>query len=503
MAKRCIVIGGGVAGIAAATRLTEAGWSVDLYERKRTLGGRAGSFQDRETGDLLDIGPHLLAGCYRETFRLLKRMGVDDQLLLSKRMVVPYVLPDGRTEILDGGRWPAPLHLLRGLLGFGALNWRSRLNLLRMAPPLLAVAMGGASHLRGMNAVMWLRSCGQTEEALRVLWEPLILACLNTIPRKASAELFARVAAQLFLGGRRSATLGTGIRGLEPLFGASAQQFLERRNCQVWLGKAIKKILIRNHSVEGILLPDGELRQADVYVVAVPPQLVLELLPDDFAFREPFKYLRMFQDSAICSLYLWTDRPITDLPFAHLRTRRFEWLFNLNALMPGQTFSGPIVGLENSAANWMISWTKDEMVEAARDDLAACFPHARNAAVLRAKVSKEKSATFAADPKIDGLRPANETPLCDLYFAGDWTDTGYPGTIEGAVLSGHRAAELIIQSEQKPTVPPVQLFSVTSQPDKHGRIRKGAFQKYQLSRRTRRIRFYDRFGTLRFTLHYE
>ena len=452
MAGSCIVVGGGVAGLTTATRLAKEGWKVELFERRPSLGGRAGGYRDPETGDVLDVGPHLLAGCYFETKRYLRRVGAENQFNLPEQLSVPYVHPGGRISTLSGGGWPAPLHLLRGILCFNALSWRSRLRVLRIGASLIHTRLSGTERLRGVAATTWLREIGQDEEAIRVLWEPLILACLNTPPHRASAELFARVAVPLFLGGRRSAALGTGSLGLEALFGKSGQQYLEQNGGLVHKRTAVRSIRIHAGRVEGIEVSGDIFRTADAYVLAAPPPAVLAMLPPETATREPFRVLTEFRPSAICSLYIWPDRPITPLPYAHLRTRRFEWIFNMEELMADATFSGPVYGLENSAADWMMPWSKQEMLDAAIEDIETCFPEARGVRIRHASVSKVRDATFRAVPELDGRRPSVETAVDGLFLAGDWTDTGYPGTIEGAAVSGHRCAAAVLRRGGSTTV---------------------------------------------------
>ena len=352
--------------------------------------------------------------------------------------------------MLDGGWWPGPFHLLKALACFGALSLRARMRLLRIAPALLAIRLGGSSHLRGLCVREWLRQEGQDEETIRVLWDPLILACLNTPPKEAAAEVFAQVAAHLFTGGRKNACFGTGHYGLEALLGTPARTFIENHGGEVHTRTAVRKIRIENRRVTGICLADGSWQTADAYILAVPPPAVLSLLPESEKTREPFSALHNYEPSAICTLYLWTDREITSLPFAHMRTRRFEWIFNLQAMMPRQKFSGPVYGLENSAADWMMPWTHKQMIEAAREDIEACFPDAKGFQILHTSISKDRQATFQAVPSLEARRLSAATPLDNLFLAGDWTRTGYPGTIEGAVKSGRRCANAIhAEFEQK------------------------------------------------------
>lgn len=445
MDKRCVVVGGGVAGIAAATMLAGRGCSVELLERRPTLGGRAGSYRDRQTGDLVDVGPHLIAGCYRQTLRLLERLGVKEHLALSKRLRSAYVHPGGRVSNFDGGRWPAPLHLVRALLGFDLLSWQSRLRLLRIGPALLSARLRGTQSLRGMVVARWLRETGQDEESIRKFWDPLVYAIMNTSPREAAAEPFVKTVTRLFLGGRTSGAMGMGAAGLGPLFGDGVGPYLEARGGVVRTRAAVRSLDIQEGRVIAAELARGERLEADAFVLAVPPAALLPLLPERYRDRDPFQAARAFQPSPIVSLYLWTDREITSLPFAHLRTRRFEWIFDLRKMMPERTFSGSVYGLVNSAADWLMPLSRQRIVDIARDDLDACFPEAKGVKILHASIAKIRDATFRSVPELEASRPSNETPVDGLFLAGDWTDTGLPGTIESAALSGHRCARAVLR----------------------------------------------------------
>src|SRR5688572_30775620 len=286
-----IVIGAGFAGLSAATRLTKKGARVLVLEAKARLGGRATAFEDRETGELVDNGQHVLLGCYSETFAFLKDIDALDHVRLDPQLAVTMIDRDGRKTRLSCPPLPAPLHLLAGVMDWEALGWRDRAAILRMRTPLRLARkelMPGATAIAaspGETVENWLIRNGQTPRLREMLWDPLALAALNQPPAVASAPPFARVLGRMFGSDARSAAIALPVRPLHQMYAEPARAFIERQGGAVRTG-APAAVHLENGRVAFVAI--GQERcQAAAVVSSVPWFAVGELLKGDTAALEP------------------------------------------------------------------------------------------------------------------------------------------------------------------------------------------------------------------------
>ncbi len=438
-----IVIGAGFAGLSAAVRLSRRGARVLVLEARARLGGRATAFPDRETGEIVDNGQHVLVGCYTETFEFLREIDAIGNVQATPQLAVTMIDLAGRRSRLVGASLPSPLGLLAGLLEWEAIGWLDKLSALRMATPLRLALRQAQGEARGEGAGTgkiaaspgetvenWLVRNGQSERIREMLWRPLALAALNQPADHAAAPPFARVLAEMFGSDARAAAIVLPIKPLHLMYAEPARTYIESRGGTVRTGTSAK-IRVVNGEVAAVEV-DGDRLSAGAVVAAVPWFAVSGLFdtePPELAHT--LRLARAMAASPIVSVHLWCDRPVLDEPFIGLPGRTMQWVFGHQAhLSLVSSGAAPVVGLTNQ-----------ELIATAHQEILEALPDARAARLIRATVVREPRATFSLAPG-QPARPATATTVRGLLLAGDWIDTGLPATIESAVRAGHRAAEL-------------------------------------------------------------
>jgi squalene-associated FAD-dependent desaturase len=477
-----IVIGAGCAGLAAAVALTARGRRVLVLEARGRLGGRASAYFDKVTGESVDNGQHVLAGCYDHTFAFLDTIGARDRVYLQRSLEVGFVDERGKSSVLKCPQWRSPWHLVGGVLRWRALTWADKMALLKFGRQLPKLPVGVR---RDETVEQWLVRNGQTPRLRKMLWEPLALAALHQEAKGAAATPFAMVLKSMFGGGPRRAALGLPLVPLEQLFGDPAREYITANGGEVRM-HSLARVVVRHGRIGGVELR-GDSLQAKQVICAVPWFGLASVLQDDEQGRlKPIlTAAAAMTPSPIVTVNVWFDRPVLSRPFVGLPGRVTQWAFDTRALWklagkkmpeppkPGEGKDGaavaaaaalaavgdgtavgvdgmaavdapvdyvPHLSLVSSGADAVLRYTNEQLVSQALDDLRAAFPTAGYAKVLRATVVREPYATFSV-AQGQPARPQPRTPIEGLWLAGDWTDTGLPGTIEGAVLSGHRAAE--------------------------------------------------------------
>jgi uncharacterized protein with NAD-binding domain and iron-sulfur cluster len=470
-----VVIGGGVAGLSAASALAEAGRRVLVLEARGQLGGRATAFVDRETGELVDNGQHVLFGCYRETFRLLRRIDAEGNVRMQPSLEVPYLDDSGRRSVLRCPALPSPLHLVAGIFGWDALSWGARLSVLRVAVPLLAArrsfrlkaeatrsqqeraAASGApradsappfepvaSAFRRKETVdEWLTRHGQKGRLREWLWEPLAVAALNQSPHEAAAEPFLKVLAEMFGPSRADSSLVLPLKPLHEMYALPAQRYIESRGGEVRLN-ALARVKIQAGRIAGIEVRGESLAISQV-VAAVPWFALESLLIGDTTPMAPIVAAASgMAAKPIVTVNLWYDRPVMDDVFVGLPGREMQWVFDKRRAF-GEAASH--LSLVASGADALVGADNAALVALAAREVAASIPGARGAVLKRGTVIREKHATFSLAPG-EPARPGVETPVEGLVLAGDWIETGLPGTIESAAAAGHLAAQSAMGNRQ-------------------------------------------------------
>jgi squalene-associated FAD-dependent desaturase len=444
-----IVIGAGVAGLRAAVELAARGARVTVLESKPVLGGRATAFNDPQTGERVDNGQHVMLGCYHETFAFLRQIGTQDRVRVQPGLEVDFVDRAGERSRLSLPGLPPPLNFAAGLLDWSALGWRDRLAALQLAGPIRLAQKVQRAESRGQKTTLiaaspgetvdqWLINNGQTPRLREMLWEPLALAALNQSVRVAAAPPFAAVLAQMFGGGPRDASLALPTWPLDQVYAEPARRFIEERGGEVRIG-CTARIHLENGAVSHVEAR-GERFEAGSIVAAVPWYALVDLFAGDVA---PIEALRAAAaattPSPIASVNLWLNRRILRAPFLGLPGRTLQWVFDKAQMFETETSH---ITLVSSGADDVMVLQNEALIALALGELRDAVPESRAAKVVRASVVKERRATYSLAPG-QPKRPATVTDVKGLVLAGDWIETGLPATIEGAAISGRRAAEAL------------------------------------------------------------
>ena len=439
-----MVIGGGLAGIAAACDLAAAGRLVTLIERRPFLGGRAFSFREPETGQEIDNGQHVFLGCCRAYIGLLMRLRVLGNIHLAPRLEVPVFDRSGRRGLLRGADLPAPLHLVPSLLTFRHLGWLDRLRVLYGGACIhLTNRRRKAAALDRETFANWLRQRHQSEAAIAHFWNLIILPTLNDDISEVSAAMGLMVFQEGVFSSRGSARIGYARVGLSQLVSEAASDYITARGGAVLLGTGVRSVRIEDGRVTGVDTSRGII-SGDSYIAALPPDTLLPLLPPALASGQFFDRARRITHSPIVALHVWYDRPVMDDVLACFTDSRLQWVFNKTRMQGEAAADGQYICVSISGAWEFVRMPRHRIEADLLAELARVFPRARAAVVNRALVIKQPHATFRSVPGADELRLPTATPVPNLLLAGEWVQTGWPGTMEGAVRSGHIASELLL-----------------------------------------------------------
>ena len=436
-----MVIGGGLAGLTAACSLADRGVPVTLLEKRPYLGGRAFSFPDAETGRHIDNGQHIYLGCCTAYTGLLRRLGVFDRTTLQPRMRAVVVNRDGaRGELNAAPLLPSPLHLLPSFLTYPHLSLREKL---RAATAMLSIMRTDRAKRRdALEAESfrdWLERHGQSKRAMAALWDLLTLPVFNDTVDGVSAYMGLMFFQDGMLAGRHSADIGVSRVGLTELVDDAARRYIEDRGGHVLTSQNVTAIEMKDGAVTGVTA-GGDFMPADAIVTAVPWDALPRLLPPDIASVANVAAAETLEWAPIINVHVWYDRPIIDEPFLAVLDSPLQWVFNRTHIQ-GSSEPGQHLCISVSGAWQYASMGRDALRELFLNEMARVFPAAAEATVERFLVVKQMNATFRCTPGAQLLRPSQRTPIPGLTLAGDWTQTGWPATMESAVRSGLLAAE--------------------------------------------------------------
>jgi squalene-associated FAD-dependent desaturase len=435
---RVAVVGGGLAGLAAGSALAESGFRVTLFERRPYLGGRASSYQHPGTGEVVDNCQHVLLGCCTNLIEFYRRIGVEDKIRWYERMT--FLEPGGRASVIHPSALPAPLHTAPSFLGASCLNLRDKLSIAAGLAALTPIA----PHDTGESFLQWLRRHGQTERAIDRFWKTVLVSALNEEIDLISVPYAAQVMRESFLKSRAAGRMGIPTVPLTELY-SRAGDYIAARGGEVRLRANVESFRAEFADVK-LLQPSGE-ESFDFVIPAVPFDVLSRMLPQTTAAEPLRQTLGRFETSPITGIHLWFDRQITDLDHAVLLDRTIQWMFHKSKLLvvPGSEDTGnnSYVELVVSSSKTLVEKSRQEIIDLALSELREFFPGAREANLLKSTVIKEVHATYSPRPGIESHRPSPETVWPRIFLAGDWTATGWPATMEGAVRSGYAAAQCV------------------------------------------------------------
>jgi squalene-associated FAD-dependent desaturase len=441
-----LVVGAGVAGLAAAVALSGAGDSVALLDRRPYVGGRAYSYPHPGVGEVID-SQHVLLGCCTNLIDLCRLAGADRHIRWYDRITFLEPGDSGRPACrtdLEPSLLAAPGHLSLSFLRAPMLSLADK----------AGIARGLLGFLRGYPerddepVSAWLERTGQTERARRHFWEPVIVGTLNDTFERCSTRYAAQVFHESFMKSPEGGRLGIPTQPLSEFYAAAAQ-LTERQGAALHLRASVERIECCAGELWQATTSDGRTFQAPNLLLALPfeqASRLLATLPDGSPQRQRIEpMLTHFTHAPITTIHLWFDRAITEMDHAALLDTRIQWMFNKPRIRrdePGFDRAEEYLELVISASFPELQQSREQILSSALAELARFFPAATEARVVKSAVLKEVRATFSVVPGLDRYRPAADAGD-GLYLAGDWTRTGWPSTMEGAVRSGRLAAEAV------------------------------------------------------------
>jgi zeta-carotene desaturase len=439
-----VVIGGGVSGLTTAVSLAASGFSVLLVEQRQHCGGRTYSFVHKETGDEVDNGQHLMMGCYHSTLKYLSTINAFSRVTIQKKLSVTFRHAERGAFRLHSAALPAPANILIGLLRLKSLTIFQRLSLLRVGAALFFAHPDTDERLQSMTVEQWLDELHQPKQNKEYLWNIIAIGTLNDSPAIVSAALFVKVLQSAFMGKKGDSSMVIPREGLSGVLVDGAIDFLKSRNCEVRMDTSVERVDTEGDLVARIVLSSGENVSPRAVVSAVPYFDLPRVLGEAAGRAFPqLSFSSRFVSSPIVTIHLWFDRSFMEEDFVALLDSPIHWVFNKSKLLTKKTGGGEYLSLVISGAAGFIDREKEEIIALGVSELRRFYPASAHATLVHSLVMKEKRATFSPRVGTHAYRPANTSPLRNLFLAGDWTDTKLPATIEGAAQSGYRCSDLV------------------------------------------------------------
>jgi len=448
-----IVIGGGLAGLSAGVALAEAGWRVRLFEQRPFLGGRATSYV-LPNGEHVDNCQHVTLGCCTNLEDFYRRVGSVGKIKFFDRLL--FQDPQGRIGEMQAGMLPAPFHMMGSFAGFAPLTLADKRSI-AMAMLDILRGKGHTADLDepgGISMLDWLKRRKQTNGAIERFWRVVLVSALDEELDRTDAQFGVDVFWKGFLSNRTGYRMGVPSVPLAELYDGCKTE-IEKRGGEVNLRMPVRAIRLANGAVTGVEFDGGRVESAETYVFALPHPAMAELASEEMKRLEPrLGELDKIGVAPITGVHFWFDREVMKEPFVTLLDTTTQWIFNKTALYGGGNGAsgekGQYLQLVISASYDLLQKPRQEIIDLCLKEVHQALPSAREAKLLKATVIKEAAATFSPQPGVDRWRPTQETRIRGMFLAGDWTATGWPATMEGAVRSGYLAAEAVLRNAGTP-----------------------------------------------------
>jgi squalene-associated FAD-dependent desaturase len=485
MNRHVVIVGGGLAGLAASVRLAgQPGINVTLCESRPRWGGRASSFVDQTTGEVIDNCQHVALGCCTNFRHFCETVGIAE--FFRRETELTFIDAAGRPSKMAASPLPAPLHLAPALARFGFLTWMDKY---RLGLGLRALARTQRRDCAGMSFLEWLKRHRQTPATIERFWHVVLVSALSETLDRIDVWHARKVFVDAFIANRTGWEVWVPTVPLDDLYGSRLAEWLSARNVSLRLQSGIRQVAIDGSNrlaielgaatrpeprATGVELRTGELMTADEIIVAVPQNLVLSLLPAEWQAHPDLGGINRLETAPISSVHLWFDRPITELRHATFVDKQIQWLFNRSAIhvdravaraspagasvqqtgageaqseaLPPDSLSAHYYyQIVISASRDVLERDQNATIQSVVDELASVWPIVRDVRLVHSRLVTEHKAVVSMLPGVDDLRPRQQSPISNLQLAGDWTQTGWPGTMEGAVRSGYLAAENVLR----------------------------------------------------------
>jgi squalene-associated FAD-dependent desaturase len=434
------IAGGGLAGLAAACALADSGFRVTLFERRPYLGGRASSYEHPGTNEVVDNCQHVLFRVCTNLVEFYRRIGVEDKIRWFDDMT--FIEPGGRASIMHASPLPAPLHTAPSFLRFPFLKMKDKLVISRAITALTLTQQPDT----GKSFLQWCHDHNQTSNAIERFWKPILVSALSEDLDLISISSAAQVVRES-MKSPEARHMGVPNIPLTDLYNA-AGDYIRARGGEIFFRTSLETFSPDTSQVR-VRTTDKE-QSFDYLVLALPFESLDRVLPPTPESAPLREKLTHFESSPITGIHLWFDRQITDLDHAVLLDRTIQWMFHKSRLLAtrsGTASDAPsYIELVVSSSKSLIDKSRAEIVDLALKEVREFFPAARAANLVKSTVIKEVRATYSPRPGIDAHRPPQSTAWPRVFLAGDWTATGWPATMEGAVRSGYLAAESLTRA---------------------------------------------------------
>lgn len=439
-----LIVGGGLAGLAAASALSQQNFKVTLIDSRPRLGGRATSFVDPTTGEEIDNCQHVSMACCTNFQHLCETAGIHNELVTEDELT--FIAPDGQHNKFRASPWsPMPFHLAGSMSRLSYLSKATQKAIRSALLKLFKTDFSSDEKLRTTSFLDWLKSQNQPEEAIRRFWELVLVSALSESLDRIDITHAKKIFFDGFVRHRDSWKVQVPKVPLSKLYGSKLRSWLEQQGVQILLKTGAEEFVVENEKIKSVQLRDGNDLKADHFVLAVPLGVAQTMMPESIRSHSQYNGLNDIEASPISSVHLWFDRPITELRHAVLIDRMSQWVFNRNAILEAEkTTDRYAYQIVISASRELKDLSQEQIQERVLQELAECFTEAKHARLLHARVITEHKAVFSVKPGIEELRSDQQSPISNLQIAGDWTNTGWPATMEGAVRSGYLAAENVI-----------------------------------------------------------